>query len=277
MNRHQTPPQRQSWFPSGLLLITLLSSLIISPSALGQVLEVGSRGDEVRRVQSRLKQLGYFNSAIDGIYSNDTIQAVILFQDNCGLEVDGKVGQNTRTLLFNRECYARPNTNIVRIPDTPNPAVTTSTSNVNSTTAEVRQLQQRLRDLGYRPLTVDGIYGSETAAAVSAFQQRNNLEVDGVAGRQTFAALFSDRAIAARQDRNNRNNNDNSDRSYVVVIPEPKPNDLEVVKGRFSDASLQSSRRGMYIRAGAFAQYEVAEARAYILRGLGFDARVVYF
>jgi peptidoglycan hydrolase-like protein with peptidoglycan-binding domain len=52
----------------------------------------------------------------------------------------------------------------------------------------VRQIQIALVALGY-PLDVDGGYGPRTEAAVRDFQQRNGLEVDGIAGPDTQVAL----------------------------------------------------------------------------------------
>jgi len=66
---------------------------------------------------------------------------------------------------------------------------------IGSRGSEVVFVQQRLAQRGY-PLTVDGIYGPETARQVSAFQRDNNLAVNGIAGPQTMAALAS--AITAQ-------------------------------------------------------------------------------
>lgn len=60
--------------------------------------KVGSRGNEVRNIQRKLKQLGYYNGSVDGIYGNNTKNAVIAFQRNCGLTADGIAGP--RTLLY---------------------------------------------------------------------------------------------------------------------------------------------------------------------------------
>jgi predicted chitinase len=56
--------------------------------------------------------------------------------------------------------------------------------------AKVRAMQQRLADLGYS-LGVDGNFGSGTARAVIAFQQKKGLGNDGVVGRNTWAALWT--------------------------------------------------------------------------------------
>lgn len=53
----------------------------------------------------------------------------------------------------------------------------------------VNVLQRKLLDWGYYDGRVDGVYGSETYRAVVNFQQKNHLRVDGVVGRQTWAAL----------------------------------------------------------------------------------------
>lgn len=61
-----------------------------------------------------------------------------------------------------------------------------------SSGSEVKKLQQALMDAGYNvgKTGVDGIYGSETAAAVKAYQKANNLTVDGIAGDQTLGNLY---------------------------------------------------------------------------------------
>lgn len=58
----------------------------------------GSRGSEVRQIQTKLKQLGYYKGSIDGIFGSDTKKAVISFQRSCGLTADGIAGP--KTLLY---------------------------------------------------------------------------------------------------------------------------------------------------------------------------------
>lgn len=60
--------------------------------------KLGSRGDEVRKVQKKLKELGYYKGNVDGIFGVMTQNAVKAFQKNCGLKVDGIAGP--KTLLY---------------------------------------------------------------------------------------------------------------------------------------------------------------------------------
>src|SRR5258705_11787357 len=61
----------------------------------------------------------------------------------------------------------------------------------------VTQLQNRLVSLGFDAGTADGNFGPKTAAAVSAFQASKGLQVDGIAGPQTLAALQLNSTIPA--------------------------------------------------------------------------------
>lgn len=62
-------------------------------------------------------------------------------------------------------------------------------SRYGSTGAEVRQIQTKLKNWGYYKGSVDGIFGSQTLAAVKSFQRKNGLAVDGIVGEKTLAAL----------------------------------------------------------------------------------------
>ena len=59
----------------------------------------GSSGNEVKQIQTKLKQWGYYNGAIDGIFGSQTLSAVKKFQEKNGLVVDGIVGSKTLQAL----------------------------------------------------------------------------------------------------------------------------------------------------------------------------------
>ena len=82
-----------------LLLAALLVFGALLPAYAATVLEVGSRGDDVTKVQKRLIQFGYLSGTEDGRYGEKTRDAVILFQKRNGLTVDGRVGSRTAAAL----------------------------------------------------------------------------------------------------------------------------------------------------------------------------------
>lgn len=61
--------------------------------------KMGSRGDEVRRIQQKLKSMGYYTGSVDGIYGSQTQNAVRKFQRDNGLTVDGIAGPKTLSYL----------------------------------------------------------------------------------------------------------------------------------------------------------------------------------
>lgn len=61
--------------------------------------KVGSTGEEVRQIQSKLKSLGFYNGTVDGIYGARTQSAVRAFQKSCGISADGIAGPTTLLYL----------------------------------------------------------------------------------------------------------------------------------------------------------------------------------
>ena len=82
-----------------LLAMAIALGLCLSPALADIVLEVGSSGANVTKVQNRLIQYGYMTGSADGKYGEKTRDAVILFQKRNGLTVDGRVGKATAVAL----------------------------------------------------------------------------------------------------------------------------------------------------------------------------------
>ena len=80
----------------GITVLLLVGTLLfaLSPSAQATVYW-GSRGAEVRSVQTKLKQWGYYNGAVDGVFGQETYDAVVRFQRKNGLTADGVAGPAT--------------------------------------------------------------------------------------------------------------------------------------------------------------------------------------
>lgn len=152
---------------------------IMSPSAKYYAVSNGVDGDDIKRIQTRLYELGYLaaSNLVTGHFGDDTEAAVIKLQEVNGLNADGKVGRQTINLLYSDEIK-------------PNFLSYGEKSDV------VLACQTRLKELGYLTTTPDGAYGADTAAAVKQFQARNDLVVDGYLGPSTRVALNSAEAQA---------------------------------------------------------------------------------
>jgi lipoprotein-anchoring transpeptidase ErfK/SrfK len=110
--------------------------------------------------------------------------AVLVLATGCGTAAPVSPGPSLTT----------PSPSPVAVPSTPPPTTvppspSADPSRAGTRGAEVLALQQRLVDLGYWLGTPDGVYGTATRHAVTAFQKTNGLSRDGVAGPVTLAAL----------------------------------------------------------------------------------------
>lgn len=161
-----------------------------------ETLKFGDKGDEVKTLQQRLAELGYYDGSIDGQFGSGTYNAVKFFQARNSLTVDGKAGIRTLELLFSDKAINAEDGTTEEVTPTPTPMPTPSrTLRLGYTGEDVKLLQSRLIDLGYLTSTASGIFDSKTQTAVKAFQLVNGLSVDGVAGSKTYAKLFSDSAL----------------------------------------------------------------------------------
>ena len=89
---------RMSRRSRGLALLALmLCCMTLSASA--AVVAWGSRGAQVTLIQQKLKQYGYFDGTVDGVFGRDTYNAVVWFQKKNGLTADGAVGPSTAAAL----------------------------------------------------------------------------------------------------------------------------------------------------------------------------------
>lgn len=78
-------------FSAAVMLCTAVSSNALSKQ--------GSRGDEVTAIQTKLRESGYYNGKIDGIFGSGTKNALISFQKDNGLTADGIAGSKTLQAL----------------------------------------------------------------------------------------------------------------------------------------------------------------------------------
>ena len=78
-----------------LLFSTVIFLYFTNNSETEALSKYGSRGEEVKQIQTKLKRWGYYNGNIDGIFGSQTLEAVKYFQRKNGLKVDGIAGPDT--------------------------------------------------------------------------------------------------------------------------------------------------------------------------------------
>ncbi len=165
-----------------------------------RVLQKGNSGASVRILQYYLNFLSYFNLklpyvSIDGIFGDETRDAVLTFQSLYGLDVDGIVGRDTWDMIQN--AYAGV---LTSLPDEyrsyssllyPGYIITMGASG-----KVVEQLQTYLKTIAANTpsvpdVTVDGYYGDETRNAVLAVQRLEGIEQNGQVGVLTWNAIVN--------------------------------------------------------------------------------------
>jgi peptidoglycan hydrolase-like protein with peptidoglycan-binding domain len=169
--------------PSGTSASPAASFSSPSPSSgvADKPLRKGARGEKVVRLQNQLRQLGYLDAPATGYYGRLTVDAVQRFQADRGMSPDGMVGMQTQNILQQNA-------------PSPSPSTNSNLLQRGSTGEAVTELQKQLQQLGFFQANATGFYGPLTETAVRRFQRDRNLNVDGIAGSSTQAAI--DRALS---------------------------------------------------------------------------------
>lgn len=172
-------------------------------------LKLGDTGDDVKLLQEKLAELGYYWGNITGNYLEGTTSAVQTLQGEMGLEITGSADVRTQEKLYSLSI--RPTASPTPVP-TPSAAPTPSptpgpyqafpgTLKRGSTGANVPKVQQRLMDLGfftYHKTTNN--FMDKTVQAVKDFQSHNGLRVTGEVDEDTWDMLFNDPTVAGISD-----------------------------------------------------------------------------
>ena len=152
-----------------------------------RTLSYGMTGTDVYDLQAMLQKLGYPAGAPDGTFGSMTREAVMMYQQDRGLEVDGYAGPLTLGRLF-ADTSGRYDGSSAAQEDKP-VQYSAGVLGQGVSGEAVLALQQELGARGYYEGGYDGDFGILTTQAVTAFQRDYGLETDGIAGPLTLAAL----------------------------------------------------------------------------------------
>lgn len=172
-------------------LLTLLSVFIMIPFlafAQNSQLKPGSTGKNVLELQQRLQELGLNPGAADGVYGDQTSAGVMEAQrllKSAGYDVpeNGIADEKTLILLFDAESES-----------------SLKTLRSGSKGSRVKELQNRLIDLGLLKTSPDGVFGSKTKEAVLAFQKLfSPNDIDGAVTPDLWNLMMSDLSASKLQ------------------------------------------------------------------------------
>ncbi|QLE52544.1 peptidoglycan-binding protein [Nostoc sp. C057] len=258
---------------------------------------------QVRELQGRLQQLGYFNTSPTGKIGPITRDAVIKFQRNYRLPVDGianaQVLDAVRRVSTGGSITQQPSRDYLTVGDRGD---------------NVALVQERLSQLGFSNTNPDGFFSNSTKETVIAFQQYSRINATGNVDWQTWQALGLDSSTRGNYTEangsvlpetrylvpvntgyatpeNNRyvlppatgyavpGTNGNTlvaSNPYRVIIPISNNDTLSKVQQYIPNAVTEQSHLGDYVNAGAFSDRAQAETLTKMLRSYGLDARVKF-
>jgi len=178
------------------------------PAAPAALLARGDKGEKVRELQHRLRQLEWYSGTISGTYGRGTVKAVRGFQDKRKLDTSGKVDQRTwdKLVSMTKKPTRDERHNILR----PGPAILERGDDGD----QVRELKARLKQIAWYSGKVTGSYGSVTVSSVKGFQAKRGIPVTGEVDRRTWNRLT---AMTRTPSRNEKHN----------IVPKPSARGLD--------------------------------------------------
>ena len=176
---------------------------------------IGDEGDQVIKIQERLKELGFYNDEITGYFGEKTQKAYKEFQKAAGVTVDGICGESDRDILYSsgapyaeveeekEEAEQQTENQADENTDASEDEENNSNEEENQEDVmtvgdysdDVYSVQTRLIELKYMDDDATGYFGELTQTAVSDFQAYNEMETTGEVDNETKTAIFSKDAI----------------------------------------------------------------------------------
>ncbi len=206
------------------------AALTAEPQPSESIFQTYTEGMEdpfVSMIQQRLMDLDYMEpDETTYKFGPITAEAIGYFQRKNGLPVDNIAGPGTQEVLFSNEALYY-------------------TVSEGANGLDVESIQERLEELGYN-VSVTGYFGTETTAAVEAFQSRNDLTDDGNVGSGTREVLYSSDAKAAPEGKKSSSSgSSHNSGSDSDNIPAANPGSVEA----FISAAL-AQLGDPYVRGG---------------------------
>lgn len=138
-----------------------------------------NQSQEVEYLQYRLWEWGYYKQAVTGFFGLDTENAVKRFQHDRDFFPTGIVDARTWNAIER----------VSILPPKPSPRCNRPTLQPGSEGKDVRDLQQRLYDLGYLKIRPSGYFGEASKLALIRYQQQQDLPATGTVNARTWEAL----------------------------------------------------------------------------------------
>ncbi len=188
-------------------------------SAMYRPLRYGSTGEDVKALQTRLMELGYYKGKISGNYLEGTQNGIRTFQEKSGFPVTGVADPATQEALFNPGAVGKNDGTAAEASTTPlpdgsnflvddnetalgngvvmadEPVDFTKALKSGSSGSLVKQLQTRMAELGYYDGPISGNFAKKTLRAVKKIQTQNGMEATGRVDEATWNVIFNDSKI----------------------------------------------------------------------------------
>ena len=179
-------------------------------SAKYRPLRYGASGDEVKRLQARLTELGYYKGKLSGKFLGGTQKSLRQFQEKNGLTATGAADVRTQQKIYSMDAIAKNDTAeqdlagyLVGGEDGSggqNAAMDTATAykktlRSGSSGTLVKQLQTRMTELGYYDGPISGNFAKKTLRAVKTIQTQNGLKATGQVDESTWNVIFNEAGI----------------------------------------------------------------------------------
>ena len=162
-----------------------LAQQLVAVALTSRNLKLGDSGTDVRALQRYLSRNGLYPFTIDGVYGQETVDAVATYQRIRNLSATGIANEQTlRDMDFD----------FLPAPAAPQQVssgtrISSRTLRLGDISADVSALQRYLQNAGLYTATIDGDYGEVTASAVNRYQRIRGISATGTANEETLRAM----------------------------------------------------------------------------------------